>query len=186
MLIEEFMPEYDMVEHHEADVAAPTDEVYAAAVGLDLSKTRWSRLLFMVRGVPHLLTGKFKPSSSFGLEQFEAMGFVKLKEDIGTELVLGTVGRFWRPTSGMERIRAEDFKTFDRPGYAKAVMNLRVEPSDGGSTLITETRVQCTSEEAHKKFKAYWTLIGPFSGFIRTEMLRAIRNSAERQAVAQS
>ena len=183
MLIEEFLPNHDMLQHYEVDVAAPTEEVYAAAVGLDLSKARWSRLLFMVRGVPHLLTGKLRPSSGFGLEQFEAMGFVRLAEDVGKELVLGTVGRFWKPTSGIERIRAENFKGFDRPGYAKAVMNFRVEPTEGGSKFITETRVLCTSDDARRKFKAYWTLIGPFSGFIRTEMLSAIRTSAERQLV---
>jgi len=39
--------------------------------------------------------------------------------------------------------------------------------------------VACGDEASLKRFRRYWSVVGPFSGFIRTRMLNAIRAAAE-------
>ena len=184
MLIDEYLPTYDVSEHHEVRLAAPPDVAYTAARNLNLRHSPLSTVLLLVRGIPHLLRGKARLTRDFGLAQALDAGFTILGENPGTELVLGTVGRFWQLTSGITPIAADDFVTFTTPGYCKAVMNLRVEPEGAGARLITETRVLATSDDARRKFRRYWAVIGPFSSLIRNEMLRSIKREADRSVAA--
>ena len=45
--------------------------------------------------------------------------------------------------------------------------------------LATETRVLCLDTASRRRFRLYWTLIGPFSGLIRKDILRSIKRQAE-------
>jgi hypothetical protein len=45
--------------------------------------------------------------------------------------------------------------------------------------VATETRIVCTDEASRRAFLRYWRVIRPFSGLIRLEMLRLLRNAAE-------
>ena len=73
------------------------------------------------------------------------------------------VGAARRPRAGGARL-------------AKMAFNFRLD----GSTLSTETRVLLTDAASRRKFRAYWTLIRPFSGLIRRVWLRAIAHRAAR------
>lgn len=183
MLIDRFLPRYDVRSRHEMLVEAPPDVTYRAARALDLSASVPVRLLLGLRALPRVLTGGGGPpvQGAITFETFTDAGFVVLGEDPDEEFVIGVVGRFWRANSGIRPIEAEQFTQFDRPGYAKTAMNLRVWPRDGISLVTTETRILCTDASARRKFKAYWTLIGRFSGFIRGEMLRALKRAAEAE-----
>jgi hypothetical protein len=103
-----------------------------------------------------------------------------LDEDPGRELVLGVVGRFWRPRGGVRRIDPTEFVTFDEPGLAKAAWNFRLIPDGGERTFVTtETRVRVPDEASRKKFMLYWAAIGPFSGVVRRQALALIKADAE-------
>ncbi len=105
-----------------------------------------------------------------------------LGEQPGHEVVLGTIGRFWRPSGGMRPFAAAEFASFREEGWAKGAWNFRVSVApDGATTLSTETRVRCTDPRSRRTFRRYWRLVRPFSGLIRIEMLRAIRREAERR-----
>jgi hypothetical protein len=150
---------------------------------MDLGRSLPVMALFAIRGLPHLLTGRARPSRSLTLETFVEAGFVILEEEPEHELVLGAVGRFWRPDSAIERIEPGEFEDFDRPGFAKAAMNLTVTGyRPGASVLATETRVLCMDEAARTRFLLYWRLVGPFSGVIRHVMLRQAKRAAEAKA----
>ena len=72
------------------------------------------------------------------------------------------------------------FREPSPPGTAKAAWNFAVgKSSDGITELRTETRVLCADLVTRRRFRAYWTLIRPFSGLIRKEMLAAVRSAAE-------
>lgn len=175
MLIDRWMPNYDVSERHERDVPASTQDAYDAVKKMDLAKSLPIKGLFLVRGIPHFLTGRPLPKGSVTLDSFLELGFVVLEEEPGEEIVLGAVGKFWLPTSGIQPIAAEDFLGFNEAGNAKATMNLRVESLDDSySKVITETRVASTDEVAARKFGRYWMLVGPFSSLIRREMLRLV------------
>lgn len=180
MLIDEFLPDYDVVEHHAMDVDAPVDQAYRAVKELDLARSPIVLALLFARGLPHLFTGAVKPKRQLRLDDIVESGFVVLGEEPDREIVLGIVGKFWQLSSGVHRIEPDEFTGFNTPGFAKAAWNfLACERDGGGSTVVTETRVASTDDEARRKFGWYWRLIGPFSALIRRIVLGQIKRDAE-------
>jgi hypothetical protein len=180
LLIDRFLPKYDVVEHHETTVDASVEKTYHAIKQLDLARSPVVLALLAVRGLPTLFTGAAKPSRRIGLDEIVRSGFVVLADEPNREIVLGVVGKFWKLSSGIHRIAADEFSGFDTPGFCKSAWNFAVSERTGGdSTVLTETRVLCTDQDARRKFTLYWRLVGPFSALIRRVLLRAIKRDAE-------
>ena len=184
MLINRFLPDYDVVEHHAVDVDAPVDEAYRAVKELDLARSPIVLALLFARGLPHLFTGAVKPKRRLGLDEIVESGFVVLAEEPDRELVLGIVGKFWQLSSGVHRIEPDEFIGLDAPGFAKAAWNFVVSARPGGGSRVeTETRVVCTDDDARRQFSRYWWLIGRFSALIRRIVLGQIKREAETAKV---
>jgi hypothetical protein len=186
MLLDRYLERWDVRSRHQTVVAASAGETYRAVRRLDMGRSLPATALFAVRAVPLLLTGKAQLRRSITLDTVIEGGFVILGEDSGRELVMGVVGKFWRPDGGIEPIEAPDFEGFDSPGFAKGAFNFTVEEQSQDSTLLTtETRVLCTDDSARRKFRLYWGVIGPFSGAIRHMMLRELRRDAEAASLVE-
>jgi hypothetical protein len=173
------MPRYDVFERHRVAVRAPSQATWDAIRGVDLRRSLTIRLLFALRGLPRL----FGRRASFGpmtLDGFVRGGFVVLAEEPGREVVLGVVGRFWRARGDLVRLAPEDFRGFDRPGYARAAWSISVRREGAVTVLATETRVVATDAAARRRLRAYWALIRPFSGWVRRRMLALAKAHAER------
>jgi hypothetical protein len=184
VLIDRFLPDYDVIEHHAVDVDAPVDEAYRAVKELDLARSPIVLALLFARGLPHLFTGAVKPKRQLTLDDIVESGFVMLGEDKDRELVLGIVGKFWQLSSGVHRIEPGEFIGFDTPGFAKAAWNFVVSARPGGGSRVeTETRVVSTDDDARRQFSRYWWLIGRFSALIRRVMLGQIKREAETAKV---
>lgn len=174
MLIDDYMPAFDVSERHAVKVRAPLDEVYAQVRRLDMSDAKLMKLLFRLRGLP--------APQHLTLDDLLKIRFCILDERVGDEFLLGLVGRFWTPTGKLIRVKPESFREFDQVGYAKAAWNFHLAPlSDGTVRLTTETRVQCTDKVSRRQFRLYWMLVGSFSALIRKEMLRTLKRNAEKQ-----
>jgi hypothetical protein len=167
VLLNDFLPEWDVDERHEVLAPIPPDRAYQAVKELDLSRSRLIRTLFAVRGLPR--------GNSLTFERLTDVGFVVLAEDPPTEIVLGLIGQFWKMRGGLKTFEAAEFVSFADPGFVKAAWNFHVAPTEGGSTVSTETRVAATDDTSRRAFSRYWFFIGPFSGLIRREALRLIR-----------
>lgn len=113
-------------------------------------------------------------------ERLVRFGFTKIAEDPGRELVFGLAGRFWRPAGGLRRLAdAAAFEAFAEDGCVKAAWNLRVDAAgEDASEFSTETRIQYFGASARRKFRVYWTLVGPFSGLLRRALLREVARGA--------
>jgi hypothetical protein len=184
VLIDQFLPEYDVGEHHEVVVDATPDRAYRAVKEVDLARSPVVLALLAARGLPHLFTGAVKPKRQLQLDDILESGFVVLAEEPGRELVLGIVGKFWQLSSGVHRVEPDEFIAFDDPGYSKAVWNFVVtDRSAGGATVATETRVVSTDADARRNFGRYWWLIGRFSALIRRIVLGQIKREAETAKV---
>jgi hypothetical protein len=180
MLLDRHLDRWDVRSRHETFVEAPAAEVYRAVRELDMGRSLPVTALFAARAVPHLLTGKAQFRRNITLDSFLDGGFMILGEEPKRELVIGVVGRFWRPDSGIERIDPKGFDGFVRPGFAKGALNFTVSERGPARTLLaTETRVLCTDDAARRKFRLYWRVVGPFSGVIRHLMLRQVKQVAE-------
>ncbi|MCA1625134.1 MAG: hypothetical protein LC778_15320 [Acidobacteria bacterium] len=173
MLIDEYLPVYDVRERHRITVHAPAEQVYGAVRAMDISEARLTRLLFRLRGLPC--------PPRFTLDDFLKMRFTLLGERPNEELLHGLVGKFWTPAGKLLRLEPEDYTDFNERGYAKAAWNFSLaQQANGVVSLATETRVHCTDGASRMKFRLYWTLIGAFSGLVRREMLQIIKRNAER------
>lgn len=123
----------------------------------------------------------FRASAGTFPEKLVRFGFTKLDEVSEQELVFGIAGRFWCWNGDLRPLAGRDaFVAFAEDGCVKAAWNLRIDDAGGGScTLSTETRIVYFGPAARRKFRLYWTLVGPFSGFIRRALLRGVRRRAE-------
>ncbi len=174
VLIDRFLPEYHFQSRHSISIQARPDRVYTKVRVLDLSQSRLIRWLLRLRGMPA------RASTLEGLLQ---LNFTVLGEVEDQELLLGIAGRFWRLRGDLRRIGPEQFREFDREGFAKAVWSFSVAPESSHRTLLsTETRIQCLDEVSRRRFARYWAVIGPFSGWIRREALMTVKRQSESKA----
>lgn len=179
-LIDEFMPVYDVSEYHEIRIRASIARVYDSLHRTDLGGSFIVRVLLRLRALPDLLSRRrSRQESRIDIESLLKTGFVLLGENPPNEIALGLVGRFWKAAGGTCRLSsADEFKAFEQAGYAKAVWNFSlVEEGVDATRLATETRVRCLDDGSRWLFRLYWSVIALFSGLIRREVLRAIRNA---------
>jgi hypothetical protein len=185
MLIDEWMPVWDVVERHETRIRAPREAVWQTVRTLDFTRSPIIGALFALRSLPGLLSGRArKRALGTTMDGLLRNGFVLLGERPGEELLIGVVGRFWRPSGDIVRLTADEVRAFDRPGYAIGTWDFTLADDGDAIRLATETRVRCTDEASRRSFRRYWTVVGPFSALIRREMLRSIRNAAESASPA--
>ena len=180
MAIDDWLPQYQVSATYSVFVHASDAKTYAA-----LEQASFSDLA-IVRGLMWLRGYRLGRGSIPGPDgRKDARGsFLELASVPQQEVVLGIAGRFWRPDGGIVRgLTPAAFADFRREGYAKAVWNFSFSPADGRTQLRTETRVQTFGRPATLKFRAYWLLVGPFSGLIRKAMLHQVKQIAEQPAV---
>lgn len=193
MLIERYLPRYDVTEVHEIQVDAPPAVAYEAIRTADISDPLITAL-FSIREFPNRLAQRLrgapaKPSLralTFADMARPEMGFVLLAEDPGVEFVVGSVGRFWKRDYGWHRISPANFVGFREPGYAKLVVEFSVWPTGlGGSVVRYEARTATTDEVARKRFRRYWRVIRPGVAVVMKRALQRIKAEAERHCVLQ-
>ncbi len=182
VLIDNWLPEFDVSAHYSVDIKASCDDIYASARRLDVTPSPIVKALFSIRSFPAFFRSrKNSRPLGFTLDGLLKNGFILLEENPPHEIVLGVVGQFWRLSGGIQRMDAQQYAAFHEEGFAKAVWNFHLlQASDGKTILSTETRVLCTNAASKRKFIPYWTLVAPFSGLIRREMLRTIKRQVER------
>jgi hypothetical protein len=178
MLIESFAPRYDAIETHSIEIDAPPDVVFRALSTTDFTASPIIQTLMFLRSWKR--APKRRPTT---LATLNAAGFGVLAEEENREIVLGVVGRFWRPIGNILPFDRAQFPA-PVPGMAIGVWNFAVEPHGDGTTLSTETRVLCGDAASRRKFLAYWFFVGPFSALIRRVMLRTIRRAVIEQSSA--
>ncbi|HSS76302.1 MAG TPA: hypothetical protein VLV54_06110 [Thermoanaerobaculia bacterium] len=179
--LDEFMPAWQFSEHHTTRVKAPPARVFRAIHEVTANEILFFRTLTSIRrfGRPGPESILNAPERKPILEVATRTTFLQLAEEPDRELVVGTLVVAPRGTV-ISKPTPEAFKALERPGFAKAAMNFRVEAdSAGGSILTTETRVYATDAASKHRFAAYWRVIYPGSALIRRMWLRAIVHRAE-------
>ena len=187
MLIDRYLPQYDVTEVQELPVAAPPDSTYAAIRKADLHDPMIDAL-FAIRELPDRLARRLHgapPRPAPGAVTFETlatpeMGWMVLGEEPGVEFVVGAVGRFWQRDYGWRPVAPDRFAGFDDPGYAKIAVSLRVEPIGTSRALLRyEARTATTDADARKRFRRYWRIIHPGVALVMRHALLRIGAEAE-------
>lgn len=187
-LIDQWMPEFGANEIHSTRVNASQSTTYAAIRTANLADSAIVRTLLAARALPAALSSgsvselRRRASQRITLDSFGKSGFRILEENAPAEIVIGLQGRFWTPTGGVSHCDAEVFGKPIPANVVRAMWNFTIDPLDANACEITtETRIHWTDPDAGRSFMRYWRVVGPFSGLIRTFMLRAIKEEAEKR-----
>ncbi len=189
MLIDRYLPRFDVTYVCETSVDAAPDEAYAAVRETDL-RDPVVNVLFALRELPLKIARRLRgeppppplPKVTFGDVAQHGPGWVSLAEQPGVELVVGAVGQFWRRDYGGRPVAAEEFVPFHESGYAKVALSLAVRPTETGSIVRYEARTATTDAAARRKFRRYWWIISPGVALVMGRALRRIKAQAERRA----
>ena len=162
LLLDEILPHPDHAIAHAAVFRARPEQSFSAALDLDILRNPFVRMLVAARGAA---AGGERPQR-LSLRDMTSppLGWLRLADDPGTELVLGQVSRPWRLTDGgaVPALSPEAFRDFDTPGYAKVAVSLRAQPyGAAGSILTIETRVALTDAGSRSRFVATGWSSGP-------------------------
>src|SRR5258705_6853425 len=191
MLIEDYLPEFDVVERHGLVIRATPARVWDALRAADFGRSPLLATLLALRALPSLLTAprrtlrrlRERRAEPLTLGTFFSRGFVLLEERPDREMLIGLEGRFWTATADLRPTDARRFPEALASGPARVAWDFRAEPlPDGRVRLTTETRARCADAAPRRRFRAYWLLVRPRSGLIRGAMLPAIRRAAESPA----
>lgn len=185
MILDEFVPEFSFSEQHSIRIKAPPEHIFEVLSSLTPAHVPLSGFLMSIRALPSF----FLRGEHYGkldhhpfLRQPSRLGFILLAEKPEKEIVLGVVGRFWKPSGGIcrELEGPTDFVNFHRPGYVKVGWNFLLEEQDSSCTLRTETRIAPTDSGARWKFGLYWAIVRPGSGLIRRAILKTVKRLSEK------
>jgi hypothetical protein len=179
--LDDFLPEYHVRSAHETLVEADLPTTYRALCAASFRDSAVVRALLRVRSLGKPLPPR--PADASLLNDLTRGGFLQLALEPEREMVFGIAGKFWLPRA--ERVTlssGEEFARFQTEGYAKAAWNLTVHAITPQTTrLCTQTRILCYGRGAELRFRAYWSLVGPFSGITRKVLLRQVKHAAELQ-----
>jgi hypothetical protein len=179
-LLDRFIPQPEVVEHHEIAIHAPADVVMTTAKELELLKSPVIRAIFRAREIALGGEPDTRPHPTKLMEQMLSIGWVVLSEQYGHELVMGAVTKPWEAAPVFRSIPAAEFRDFAEPGYVKIAWTLRADPVDHEHSVFhTETRVSTTDADARKRFRDYWSFVAPGVELIRMTMLRPLKKAAE-------
>jgi hypothetical protein len=183
-LIDNFIPEPEVVEHHQIAVNAPADVVLDTAKNLEVMNSPVIRAVFRLRELALGGEADTRPHPTRLLPQMQSIGWVVLAEIPGREIVFGSVTQSWQAAPAFRSIPAAEFRDFTEPGYVKIVWTLRVDPvGESRSVFHTETRVCTTDADARNRFRRYWSFVAPGVELIRLVMLQPLKHDAERRMV---
>jgi hypothetical protein len=198
MLLDECLPVYDVSDSVATVVDADLAATWDALMQVDLIDVGRRRPLIAVLGgvralpelVLRLLTGETQAApSAMRLCDLPTLpldgGWLLLGERRCDEIAFGLVGKFWRPVIAFAAVRADAFRDFAEPGYAKTVYSLSVRAIDARRTLLTGAmRTATTDEHARRWFRRYWTLgVGSGAHVLVNGLLDVARELAESNAV---
>lgn len=178
--IDGFLPVYDFLANYDVRIHASPAQVYRSLLSCDFSDVWIVRLLMTLRSGKRLPRNR---ASGDWRRRLQGSGFILLSEVPEQEIVLGIVGKFWRPDGGRRLdITPDGFASFSEHGFAKAAWNFKLREDGEMTVLSTETRIKCFGTSAWRKFRAYWICIAPFSGMIRKAILKQVKRQAEATA----
>jgi hypothetical protein len=152
MLVDEFLPVYDVSDSVATVVQADVATAWDALMEVDLIEVGRRRPLVTglnaLRALPeivsHVLHGELPARGPKRLRLRDTTqiplgkgGWMLLGEHPQEEIALGLVGKFWRPAIAFAKVTAEEFRSSSEPGFAKTVYSLSVRALDKRRTLLT-------------------------------------------------
>ncbi len=172
-LLDKFLCDYWFRKKHQIEITASPQTIYSLMRDVDFNGSTRFRFLFGLRGMP---------KGMHSIQGFLDNGLVELESIRDKELVIGAIGSL--SSRGIQKFSGTDFIAFNQSGAIKLITNYVLKPLNDQTTLFTtETRFVCFGVLTTAVMAIYWVAIRYFSGVIRMEMLRLIKQAAETGGV---
>jgi hypothetical protein len=184
--LDRLLPAHEFADTVEVAVAADAPASLRAAREATAREMPLSLVLLILRALPLMITRRrlIAPRGPLWDDLASTPGFIAFEDEPGKPLLLGYVGRPWKPAAeGAPLETLDQFLAFDEPGWAKVAAAFWTEPNGDGVRLLTETRIHLTDEHARRNFGRYWRLVHFGSVLLRREWLGAARRRAESSRV---
>lgn len=194
-LYEEILPVFDNSDEAAVVVQADLAATWQALLDTDLlevgRKHKAVAGLSIIRALPEIAAGlvhgelpeKMPDSIRLGDMTDDASGdgtWVKLGAREEQELAFGLVGKLWKPVIEYARVPADEFTSFNEPGWAKTIYAFTLKPVWDGTLLTSIMRTSTTDEHARKWFRRYWTYgVGSGAHILAAGMVDSAREAAE-------
>ncbi|MEV4892929.1 hypothetical protein AB0K48_26460, partial [Nonomuraea sp. NPDC055795] len=136
--LDAFVPRYLFRESHELRISQPPDLVWRALLGVSSAELPVVRALMRLRGMS---SRGGEGGSETVLAGLSRRGWFELAKDPDRLVIMGSIGRFWRPGSQRRFCSADDFPAHGEDGYAKSASAFELVPVGTGTLLRTETRI---------------------------------------------
>jgi hypothetical protein len=170
--LEDWLDSHSVCTHHRRRAAADPAELWAAARGVRISEARGLGRVVRWR-IPGLRTDQTFDA------MFRSYPFTLLDEG-ETFSVSGLCGKIWTLARDYPRLAGpEDFRSWDERGTVRVLFAHWVLPSDGGSELFSEARVEPVDRAAALRLRALWTVIGGFERLVGAEALTIAARRAQ-------
>ena len=172
MLIDKYLPAYQFNEFHFVELNGFVDGIYQKMLQCDFSNSSLIKFLFRIRGMSKQV---------YTIEHLTKMGFIKLDEEPGKEILFGMVTDNPMFNTCKSNVSSKEFIQQTDDTIIKAVINFKLQDKSNSQHIIsTETRVWCGSKATKSKFKYYWFFIKPFSQLIRRSMLKEMKKQIQQ------
>lgn len=184
--LDDFLPEYQCVEYHEARTHASMERVLDAARQASWADMPAAIFLMRLRALAagHLAAPPVDHAPLLETMLRPGTGFLALDLSRPDELVLGMTGRPWTDERPPTLATPDEFAAFNLPGQIRVAFDIRTVDEGGGVVRVsTETRIMGNDADAQRIFARYWRLIYPGSAIIRRVWLDAIIARAERTGI---
>jgi hypothetical protein len=190
LLIDRQLPRFDARSFSALIVDAGPAQAYQAVRALDPDQVAASvpfmRLMGQARALPARVAARHRDGGRPAPQTLAAdqagQAFLPLDEEPGAEFVVGMIGKFMSATQlEFREFQPAEFAGFTEPGYGKVAVGFLVLPyGETRSLLCTETRTVTTDPASARRFRRYWSVIGPFAGYIMRHWLMLAKQHAEQ------
>jgi hypothetical protein len=182
VLLDTFMPAYDIGERHHIAVNAPAALTLQSAASMDVEASPVVRAIFRTREFVMGATAARRRAPQGFIDEMRSIGWGTLAEVPGRQIVMGAVTQPWTADVVFRALPPAEFRAFSEPGFVKIVWTVRADAvGEYASVFRTETRAVPTDALARAKFRRYWSLVSPGIVAIRWLLLRPVKLEAERR-----
>ena len=181
--LDQLLTAHEFADTVSVETSAAPGTALRAAREVSAREMPLSLVLLTARALPLMVSRRrlLLPRGALWDDLMRTAGFAAFEEEPGKPLVMGYIGRPWKPTAaGAPIVTRDDFLAWEEPGWAKVAAAFWAEPNGSKTRLLTETRIHVTDEAARRAFSRYWRLVHWGSVLLRKDWLRAARRRAER------
>jgi len=180
MNLDDVIPEPEHRIRHSRDVGAPPEVVWDELHRVTMAALPLGRKLEAVRLLPARLSGRRRQPLA-GRSFLDVTPIPVLFSERPSVEISAGLSQAWRMLGGATppELDAAALRSWSQPGWIKVGMQFRLEPTQQGTFLSTETRVVATDTRTRRAFATYWFVIRPGSGAIRRELLRVVARRSE-------